>query len=43
MVASTSRPAMRSGLTAVGSSDSTTRSASMPGAIEPLTCSWRLA
>ena len=23
--------------------DSTTRSASMPGAIEPLTCSWRLA
>ena len=34
---------MRSGLTAVGSSDKTARSASLPGAIEPFACSAWLA
>ena len=42
-VASTLRPAMRSGLTAVGSSDSTTKSASLPGVIVPRLCSAWLA
>jgi EmrB/QacA subfamily drug resistance transporter len=43
IVASTSRPAIRPGLTAVGSSDRTTKSASLPGVIVPFTCSALLA
>ena len=39
LVATTSRPAIRSGLTAVGSSDRITRSASLPGAMDPRTSS----
>ena len=34
---------MRSGLTAVGSSDRTVKSASLPTSIEPFTCSAWLA
>jgi hypothetical protein len=38
-VPTTARPAIRVGSTAVGSSDSTVKSASLPGVIDPLTCS----
>jgi len=38
-VATTSSPPIRSEATTVGSSDSTVKSASRPGLIEPLTCS----